>query len=173
MGGFSSGTRRKMAAVLIALPALVPGARPAAGADAPHGEAAERAQIARGVAAAEHCAPQVWSTEDYASCIDGLIGTALNADAAGAPFQLGVYCTAFHTSALAYRDWSRKPASGPALHADGGLLRENTLDHYDSCLFQAQRLKLSAHQICTAVGLNCAELNPMLDHWKTVTRTDE
>lgn len=172
MNDLPSGMRPSMAAALIALPALVFGAWPTAGADAPPAQAM-RAEIARGVAAAERCAPQVWSTEDYASCIDGLIGSAMTHDAAAAPFQLGVYCTAFHTSALAYRDWSRKPASGPAIHADGGLLRENTLDHYDSCLFQAQQAKLATHQICTALGLNCAELNRMLDHWKTVTRSDE
>ncbi|HXZ02921.1 MAG TPA: hypothetical protein VEI03_23235 [Stellaceae bacterium] len=172
MSGSSSGLHRAMLGALIALPALLAEAWPAAGADAPSAEAM-RGEVARGIAAAERCAPQVWSTEDYASCIDGLIGTAATEDAAAAPFQLGVYCTAFRTSALAYRDWSRKPASGPAAGADGGLLRENTLDHYDSCVFQAQRAKLEAHRICAALGTNCAEFNQMLDRWKATTRADE
>ncbi|MGO8920369.1 MAG: hypothetical protein ACLQJR_31115 [Stellaceae bacterium] len=173
MSGFRSGTLSGIAAALVALPALLPGALPAAGADAQPPDAAMRAEIARGVVAAGRCAKLVWKTEDYSSCIDALVGSAMTDDAAKAPFQLGVYCTAFYTTALAYRDWSRKPTSGAAAHADGDLLRETVLDQYDSCLAQAQRVKLEAGQICAASGLRCAELNPLIDRWKTVTRADE
>lgn len=164
MTGFPGG---RLFMILVALLALVPAA------DAADAPAALQAEAARGVAAAGRCDNKVWSTEDYASCIDDLVGVARTEDEAATPFQLGVYCTAFHTTARAYRDWSRKSGGGAPAHADGDLLRETTLDQYDSCVFQAQRAKLAVPQICTVTGLNCAELNPMLDHWKAVTRADE
>lgn len=170
MSGSPSGRLLGTAAAFAVLLALA--SRAAAGADAPPSDAARRADIARGAAAAERCARQVWHTEDYSSCIDTVAGGATD-DAAKAPFQLGVYCKAFYTAALAYRDWSRKPASGAAAHADGDLLRETTLDQYDSCLFQAQQVKLETRQICAAAGLSCAELNPIIDRWQAVTRVDE
>jgi hypothetical protein len=168
MSGFPTGRLRGIAAAFLVLLTLP---HPAAGAEA-QPEAAKRAEIARGAAAAGRCAEQVWRTEDYSNCIDTVAGAATDA-AAKASFQLGVYCKAFYMAALAYRDWSRKPASGAAAHADGDLLRETTLDQYDSCLFQAQQVKLEARQICAAAGLSCAELNPIIDRWKAVTRADE
>lgn len=172
MSGFPSGRPPGIAAAFVVLLALSPQAVLAAGADAKPSEAARRADIARGAAAAEHCAKEVWRTEDYSSCIDTVAGGATD-DAAKAPFQLGVYCKAFYTVALAYRDWSQKPAAGAAAHADGDLLRETTLDQYDSCLFQAQQVNLEVREICAAARLSCAELNPIIDRWKAVTRVDE
>lgn len=171
-----SGSLNPLRAGIVALVSLLgvmSGALPASGADAPAPDTAMRGESARGVAAAGRCASEVWSPEDYASCIDTLVDGAMNRDAAKAPFQLGVYCASFHALALAYRQWRRKPAQGPAVFADGGLLRETTLDEFDSCLFQARRANVAAHQICSGVGLNCTELNPLLDHWRTVARKDQ
>jgi hypothetical protein len=159
---------RHVRKILVAASVVAVLAAEAARADAPTTTAG--GEIARGVDAASACGSQLWSSETYPDCIDRVIAQAMDQDKDSPSFDAGVYCSAFFNSALAYRAWTRSQSTRKAPQSDGDLLQATTLDEYESCLFAAHGAHLAIRQICSAIGLNCAEFNNMLRRWKAIDR---
>jgi hypothetical protein len=155
---------REILGVCLVIALSVTGMATAAGDDrlAP---SAVQSDIERGANTAADCEAMTWSTEDYSSCIDHAVGRAMDNGVASVSFQLGIYCSAFFKLARAHRTQTWKQ-----YEVDLNTLKVATVDQYGSCVFSANSLGFKIDRVCTAVGLNCAEFDEELRHWRSISR---